>query len=441
MAAFNDSYPFDCRLATYDITGSIAWAGALATAGLLTHAEHTTLVAGLETIRNEFATNCFVAQPGDEDIHTAVERRLHELVGTVALKLHTGRSRNDQVATDIRLFCHDAVHRLDTRLRQMQLALVNQAEQHTDTLMPGYTHLQRAQPITFGHWCLAYGEMFARDRQRLADVLPRIATLPLGSGALAGNSFGIDREALRQALPPFATLTTNSLDAISDRDFLAELLFSCSLIGLHLSRLAEDVILFSSAEYGFVELSDAYSTGSSLMPQKKNPDSMELLRGKSGRLVGNLVTLLTVLKGQPLAYNKDMQEDKEPLFDSLDTLDLGLRVAADAIATMQPRPARMLAALDHIMLATDLADELVRRGVPFREAHGKVGQLVRRALELHTSLRDLPLTEYQQVVPMLDEHIFTLFDFGLSVARKDSLGGTAPAQVAAQVARWRQQLG
>jgi argininosuccinate lyase len=440
MAAFNDSFPFDCRLADYDIMGSIAWAGALAKAGLLTEDEHTKLVEGLETIRGEFANQCFASKPDDEDIHTAVERRLTEIVGTVALKLHTGRSRNDQVATDVRLFCYDAVQTLDERLLHMQKALVIQAEQHTETLMPGYTHMQRAQPITFGHWCLAYVEMFERDRQRLTDILPRICVLPLGSGALAGNSFGIDREALLQALPDFAALSTNSLDAISDRDFLSEVLFCCSLIGLHLSRLAEDVIIFSSAESGFVELSDAYSTGSSLMPQKKNPDSMELLRGKSGRLIGNLVALLTMLKGQPLAYNKDMQEDKEPLFDSVDTLDLGLRVAADAVATMEAQPDRMLAALDDAMLATDLADELVRRGVPFREAHNKVGQLVRRSLELHISLRDLPLSEYQQVEPELDPTIFAIFDFTLSAARKSSIGGTAPSQVAERVVHWKSRL-
>ncbi len=441
MSAFNDSFRFDRRLADADITGSVAWAGALARASLITEAEHTRLVQGLEQVRGEFAEHRFVPQPGDEDIHTAVERRLGELVGPVALKLHTGRSRNDQVATDLRLFCIEAVQSLDTRLSHLQGALLSQARQHTHTLMPGYTHLQRAQPVTFGHWCLAYVEMIERDRARLNDAAGRIRTLPLGAGALAGNSLGIDREALRASLPGFAALASNSLDAVSDRDFVAEVLFCGSLIGVHLSRLAEDIILFSSSEFGFVELSDAYSTGSSLMPQKKNPDSMELLRGKSGRLMGNLVTLLTALKGLPLAYNKDMQEDKEPLFDSLDTLDLGLRVAAAAVATMQVNPERMTSALDDAMLATDLADELVRRGVPFREAHGKVGRLVRRSLELRVSLPELPLEEYQAVQPDLDDSIRDLFDMARSAARKDSYGGTSPQRVTEQVARWQQRLG
>jgi argininosuccinate lyase len=439
MAAFNDSLPFDQRLADADIRGSIAWAAALATAGLITPDERDTLTHGLEQVRREFADQCFTTQSGDEDIHTAVERRLHELVGAVALKLHTGRSRNDQVATDIRLYCRDALHTLSAQLKQVQQALLLQAEAHTHTLMPGYTHLQRAQPITFAHWCLAYVEMIARDRSRLHDTHTRTNTLPLGSGALAGNSIGVPRQHLAAALG-FDTLATNALDAVSDRDFAAELLFNAALIGIHLSRLAEDIIIYSSAEYGFLELSDAYSTGSSLMPQKKNPDSMELLRGKSGRLTGNLVALLTVLKGLPLAYNKDMQEDKEPVFDSIDTLKLALPVAAAAIATMRPNPTRMAAALDDAMLATDLADELVRRGVPFREAHAKVGHLVRRALEQGGTLQQLPLEAYRAVHPDLDETIFRLFDFAHSVARKDSIGGTAPERTAEQIAHWKQQL-
>lgn len=439
MAAFNDSLPVDRRLAEVDIRGSIAWATALATAGLLTADERDTLIDGLEQVRREFAEHCFTEQPGDEDIHTAVERRLHELVGAVALKLHTGRSRNDQVATDFRLYCRDTLHTLSAHLKQVQQALLAQAEAHTHTLMPGYTHLQRAQPITFAHWCLAYVEMFARDRSRLHDAHARTNILPLGSGALAGNSIGVPRQQLAAALG-FDALATNSLDAVSDRDFAAELLFCASLIGVHLSRLAEDVIIYSSAEYGFLELSDAYSTGSSLMPQKKNPDSMELLRGKSGRLTGHLVALLTVLKGLPLAYNKDMQEDKEPVFDSVDTLNLALPVAAAALATMRPNPPRMAAALDDAMLATDLADELVRRGVPFREAHAKVGHLVRRALEEGGNLQQLPLETYRTVHPDLDETIFDLFDFAHSVARKESIGGTAPERTAEQIARWKHNL-
>jgi argininosuccinate lyase len=440
MQRYNDSFRFDRRLAEADIAGSIAWAEAIEAAGLITDEECEALTQGLELIRREFEDGAFEEAEGDEDIHTAVERRLRELIGEPALKLHTGRSRNDQVATAFRLFAIGAARQVGERILGLQLALVAQAERHTATLMPGYTHLQRAQPITFGHWCLAYVEMLERDRARVEDATARTRTLPLGAGALAGNSLGVERERLTEVLGEFDSVATNSLDAVADRDFVAELLFAFALTGVHLSRLAEDLILYSSAEFGFVELDDAYSTGSSLMPQKKNPDSMELLRGKSGRLLGNLVTILTALKGLPLTYNKDMQEDKEPFFDSLDTLDLGLQVAAAAVATLQARPERMAAALDDSMLATDLADELVRRGVPFREAHGKVGRLVRRAIELRVPLRQLPIAEYQAVQPDLGQEIYAIYDFARSVAQKDSLGGTAPQRVAEQCARWREAL-
>ncbi len=440
MRRYNDSFRFDQRLAEADIAGSVAWATALEEAQLISGEECEALIQGLELLRREFADGRFEPQLGDEDIHTAVERRLHELVGEPALKLHTGRSRNDQVATAFRSFVIGAARRVQERLQDLQLALLEQAERHAATIMPGYTHLQRAQPITFGHWCLAYVEMLERDRQRVDDATARTRTLPLGAGALAGNSLGVERERLTEALDEFDAVAANSLDAVSDRDFVAELLFSFALTGVHLSRLAEDLVLYSSAEFGFVELDDAYSTGSSIMPQKKNPDSMELLRGKSGRLIGNLVTILTVLKGLPMTYNKDMQEDKEAFFDSLDTLELGLQVAAAAVATLEARPERMAAALDDAMLATDLADELVRHGVPFREAHGKVGRLVRRALELRVPLRALPIGEYQAVQPDLGHEIYAVFDFARSVARKDSVGGTAPQRVLEQCVRWRDLL-
>jgi argininosuccinate lyase len=440
MRRYNDSFRFDRRLAEADIAGSVAWAEAIEAAGLISADECEAITQGLELVRREFADGSFDSAAGDEDIHTAIERRLHELIGTPALKLHTGRSRNDQVATAFRLFCIGAARQIGERIQALQLALVEQAERHTTTLMPGYTHLQRAQPITFGHWCLAYVEMLERDRARVEDATARARTLPLGAGALAGNSLGVERERLTEALDEFDAVANNSLDAVSDRDFVAELLFAFALAGVHLSRLAEDLVLYSSAEFGFVELDEAYSTGSSIMPQKKNPDSMELLRGKSGRLLGNLVALMTTMKGLPLTYNKDLQEDKEPFFDSLDSLDLGLQVAAAAVATMEARPERMAAALDAAMLATDFADELVRRGVPFREAHAMVGRLVRRAIELRVSLRDLPITEYQVVQPDLGHEIYAVFDFERSVAGKDSLGGTAPQRVSEQCARWRELL-
>jgi argininosuccinate lyase len=440
MAAYNDSFRFDRQLYAADIAGSRAWARALARAELIGPREAAQLDSGLQAVLAEFEAGSFQPKPGDEDIHTAVERRLGELIGEAALRLHTGRSRNDQVATDARLYAIEACAALAAGLRALQNALVGQAERHAGTLMPGYTHLQRAQPITFGHWCLAYVEMLDRDVQRFGDAARRAAVLPLGAGALSGNSLGVEREALLADMPQFTSLAQNSLDAVSDRDFAAELLFAGALAGVHLSRMAEDLVLYSSAEFGFVELADAYSTGSSLMPQKKNPDSMELLRGKSGRLLGNLVALLTVLKGLPLTYNKDMQEDKEPLFDTVATLELGLRVAAAAVATMQVNPARMASALDDAMLATDLADELVLRGVPFREAHGKVGALVRRSIALRCSLRDLPLEEFRAVQPDLDGTVRALFDPARSAARKASVGGTAPERVAEQVERWRAAL-
>lgn len=439
MAAFNDSFRFDQRLADVDIEGSIAWASALWHEQIITDEELDQLLKGFEQVRQEFTEGRFVSHPSDEDIHTAIERRLGELIGAPALKLHTGRSRNDQVATDTRLFCRHAVQMLLQRLQSVQAALVGQARAHTETLMPGYTHLQRAQPITFGHWCLAYVEMFERDKSRLRDADARMSVLPLGCGALAGNTLVTDREWLLNRLD-FSALAQNSLDAISDRDFIAELLFCGSMIGIHLSRMAEDLIFYSSAECGFVELADGYSTGSSMMPQKKNPDSMELLRGKSGRLIGNLVGLLTVLKGLPLAYNKDLQEDKEPLFDSIDTLDLGLRVAAGALATMHIFPSKMSAALDDTMLATDLADELVRQGVPFREAHRRVGALVRESLACGTPLRDLPPESYERMFPEIDPGTRNTLDHHASVAQKNAIGGTAPARVEETVRAWQERL-
>ena len=436
MAQFNNSFSFDRRMWREDIRGSIAWARQLARVGVISAEERDTLVDGLNMVYAEFADGRFEARETDEDIHTAVERRLGELVGTVAGKLHTGRSRNDQVATDVRLWTLGAIRRIDDRLRALQTALLAQAETAGAALMPGYTHLQRAQPVLLAHWLLAHIWPLQRDRERLADCAKRTATLPLGSGAIAGTPLMVDRTALAVELGMTA-VSPNSIDAVSDRDFIAEFLFCAALIGTHLSRLAEDMIIYSSAEFGFVTLADAYSTGSSLMPQKKNPDSFELLRGKAGRLTGDLITVLTMLKGLPSAYDKDLQEDKEPLFDAADTLELALPVAAGAVATARFQPDRMRAALDDAMLATDLADYLVARGVPFREAHHIVGRLVREAEQRGVALSALPLEVFLAAHPVCEPDVLQVFDFNRSVAMRRVPGATAPEAVNEQIAQAR----
>lgn len=440
MARFNNSFPFDQRMWREDIRGSMAWARQLAQAGVISTEERDVLLTGLETVFAEFANDRFEARPTDEDIHTAIERRLGELVGAVAGKLHTGRSRNDQVATDVRLWTMGAIQRIDDGVRALQQALLTQAEAAGDALMPGYTHLQRAQPVLLAHWLLSHFWSAQRDRERLADCAKRTSVLPLGSGAIAGTPLAIDRAALAADLG-MAAISPNSIDAVSDRDFVAEFLFCAALIGIHLSRLAEDMIIYSSAEFGFVVLADAYSTGSSLMPQKKNPDSFELLRGKAGRLTGDLVTVLTVLKGIPSAYDKDLQEDKEPLFDAADTLELALPVAAGAVATARFRHDRMRAALDDAMLATDAADYLVARGVPFREAHHVVGRLVREAEQRGVALSALPLDILLAAHPACGSDILQVFDMDRSAAQRRVPGATAPGAVREQIIRARQCLG
>jgi argininosuccinate lyase len=439
MARFNNSYPFDWRMWDEDIRGSTAWARQLERAGVISAAELDELTGGLAAVRAEYAAGRFEARPTDEDIHSAVERRLGEIAGPVAGKLHTGRSRNDQVATDVRLWTLGAIQRADAAVRELQAALLAQAEAAGAALMPGYTHLQRAQPVLLAHWLLSHFWPLARDRARLADCAVRAAVLPLGSGALAGTPLNIDRAALAADLG-FAAPSPNSLDAVSDRDFVAEFLFCAALIGVHLSRLAEDIILYSTGEFGFVTLDDAYSTGSSLMPQKKNPDSLELARGKSGRLIGDLVGLLTVLKGLPSSYDKDMQEDKEPLFDAADTLELCLPVAAGAVATARFHHERMRAALDDAMLATDLADYLVERGVPFREAHRVTGALVRAAEQRGATLSTLPFEVYRDAHAAFDEDVLQVFDFGRSAAARRVAGATAPGAVLAQIDKARETL-
>jgi argininosuccinate lyase len=439
MECFNASIGFDKRLWAADIRGSMAYAQALEQADLITTGERDELLRGLGMVQAEFAEDRFQIQPTDEDIHTAVERRLGELIGQVAGKLHTGRSRNDQAATDVRLYMLDRIASLRKTLVNLQKAIVEKAEAHIEVIMPGYTHLQPAQPVLFSHWLLSYFWMLERDRQRLDELEQRTSILPLGAGALAGHALGIDRQFLAQQLG-FARLAENSMDTVSDRDHIIEFLAWAALLQVHLSRLSEDLITWSSAEFGFVELDDAYATGSSLMPQKKNPDSLELLRGKTGRLIGHLVALLTAVKGLPSTYNKDLQEDKEPLFDAIDTLELALPVATGVISTLKVHPQRMAEALDDGMLTTDLADYLVRRGVPFRRSHHLVGQLVRRALERGVPLRELPLDELQEVSEEFEEDVCQVFDFRRSVEARDSYGGTATRAVCQQLARARERL-
>lgn len=428
----NASLPFDRRLVAEDSRGSMAWARALAGAGVLTAVEAETIVAGLAQVQVEFADGTFVFDEGDEDIHTAVERRLTEIVGDVGGKLHTGRSRNDQVATDFRLWVMGAIDHLQDNLTDLQNALLESAAANLNLPMPGYTHLQHAQPVTWGHWVLSHFWPLVRDRERLAQVRGRTAVLPLGAGALAGTAYPVDREWLAKELG-FTAVSQNSLDAVSDRDFAADFLYAAAMIGLHLSRLAEQLVLFSSAEFGFVRLDDGYSTGSSLMPQKKNPDTLELTRGKAGRLVGNLTGLLTTLKGLPSSYDKDLQEDKEPLFDAFDTLRLTVPVMAGLIRTLTLRPERMAAQLEPGLLATDLADYLVKRGVPFRQAHHLVGQVVQLAEQKGVNLTELTVAELQTVSGVFGQDVTAVFHIEASLSNRNITGGTSVEALARQL--------
>jgi argininosuccinate lyase len=439
LRALNDSIAFDKRLYAQDIRGSIAYAKALIGAGVLNGEESATIVSGLQTVLDEFERGVFELKAGDEDIHTAVERRLTELVGAVGGKLHTGRSRNDQIATDMRLWTRDALVKLDAQIKRLQTALVEQAEQNLETLMPGYTHVQPAQPITAAHWLMSFFWMLARDRERLAETAHRLNVNPLGSGALAGTPLDIDRHFLTQELG-FHSYSHNSLDAVSDRDYVAESLFSIALLSTHLSRLAEDVIIYSNPAFGFITLNDRYSTGSSLMPQKRNADPMELARGKTGRLIGHLTGFMTTLKGLPSTYNKDLQEDKEPLFDAFDTLDIVLPVVIAIILTLQLNPDKMRAALSDEMLATDLADYLVRKGMPFRQAHHIAGTAVRTAAEQGVTLSQLSTVTYKGLSELFEDDVHDVFDFLKSASLRRAPGGTAPEVVRQQITVARKLL-
>lgn len=439
LKALNDSIGFDIRMWQQDIRGSIAYAQAIADAGVITHDEAQQIRDGLQQVYNEFESDTFVLKEGDEDIHTAVERRLTEIVGAVGGKLHTGRSRNDQVATDFRLWVKDAIKGVDAQLAALQDAIILQAEQHLETLMPGYTHLQPAQPITAAHWLMSFVWMLDRDRQRLHDAYKRTDVSPLGSGALAGNPFDINRAKLAEQLG-FSSHSHNSLDAVSDRDFVAETLFALALCTTHLSRLAEDIIIYSNPLFGYITLNDRYSTGSSLMPQKRNADPMELTRGKAGRIIGQLTGLLTTLKGLPSTYNKDLQEDKEALFDAIDTMHKLLPVITAIIATLKLNPSKMQAALSEELLATDLADYLVDKGVPFREAHHFVGQVVQYGQDNEVNLSQIPLAKLQNISDKFDEDVADVFDFQKAVARKMAYGGTAPESVQKQIENAKETL-
>ena len=438
---FNRSFDFDIRIFGADIRASLAYAEAIRDAGVLTNAEFTKIDRGLKKLVKEAASSTsFFDDSEAEDVHSFIEGRLVDLIGDTGKKLHTGRSRNDQVATAFRLWLRDRIDGIDVSIKGAQRALVDAAERHVDAVMPGYTHLQRAQPILWAHWCLAYFEMLARDRERLADARKRINILPLGSGALAGTGFAIDREKVAKQLG-FDSISKNSLDAVSDRDFAVEFTSCCSLVMVHLSRLAEDLILYCSAEFGFVELSDAVSSGSSLMPQKKNPDALELIRGKAGRVFGHNAGLLATMKGLPLAYNKDMQEDKEAVFDTADTVDICMRTAAIVLDNLRVDEYRTCAAAAKGYLnATELADYLVKKGVPFREAHDAVGKAVLFAIEKKKELGELDLADLRRFSTRIVPDVFQALDLNDAISAKNVIGGTALPRVKAELKRAKRAM-
>jgi len=437
---FTASLAFDKRLALYDVQGSLAHARMLGARAILAKRDVAAIERGLARVRRELESGKFRWSAEDEDVHFAIERRLTALVGEAGKRLHTARSRNDQVATDVRLWLRAEIDAADKQLTALISALLAQAERHAALIMPGYTHLQVAQPVTFGHHLLAYVAMLERDRERLADCRRRTNRLPLGAAALAGTTFAIDRERVARELG-FEGLAENSLDAVSDRDFAIEFCASAALVMVHLSRLAEELVLWASPRFGFVRLPDRYCTGSSIMPQKKNPDVPELVRGKSGRVFGSLVALLALMKGQPLAYNKDNQEDKEPLFDAADTLKACLEVFAGLAADLVPVPSAMrAAALEGHATATDLADYLVRKGVAFRDAHEIVARAVREAEGAGVDLAQLPLSKLKSFSSKIGGDVKGILTLEGSVAARDHLGGTAPAQVRKAVSRARKRL-
>ena len=437
---YSESVSFDWCLYRHDIAGSIAHAGALHAAGVISKDELRQITEGLRKIERQIERDEFEWRVDLEDVHMNIEAALTSDIGAAGAKLHTARSRNDQVALDLRLYVREQITLISELIRALQRSLIDLADRHRDVILPGYTHLQRAQPIPFGHYLLAQVEAFSRDADRLSDCLRRTNVMPLGSGALASSSIVLDRKMIAQELG-FEVLSQNSMDAVSDRDFACEFLFVASLLGIHLSRMSEDLILWSSAEFRFVEFSDNFSTGSSLMPQKKNPDMAELTRGKSGRLVGNLVSLLVLLKGLPSSYNRDLQEDKRPIFDSADAVRSALEIFAETLATITVNADEMAkAASDPNLLATDLAEHLVKQGLPFREAHEVIGALVAEAAQAGVPLSQLPANRFQKASPLFGADVSGLFDVRAALAKRRAVGAPSLENVASQITRWRKLL-
>ncbi|HYR22654.1 MAG TPA: argininosuccinate lyase [Chthoniobacterales bacterium] len=437
---YSESVSFDRRLYRQDVAGSIAHAAALAKAGIVSAAEQKQIEAGLREIEKEIDSGKFQWDESLEDIHMNIESALTKKIGDTGAKLHTARSRNDQVALDLRLYVKDQINRTSSQLKKLQTTLLNLAEKNADVVMPGYTHLQRAQPILFAHYLLGQVEAFARDVERLDDCLERTDVLPLGSGALAGSTIVLDRKLIARELG-FARVSQNSLDAVSDRDFVCEFVFCLAMIGMHLSRVSEDLIIWSTSEFGYIEFSEGFATGSSLMPQKKNPDMAELTRGKTGRLYGNLISILTTLKALPSSYNRDLQEDKEPLFDSVDTVTAALEIFSAMLPELKINRERMeKAASDPNLLATDLAEYLVKKGMAFREAHEIVGKLVAGATEKGTKLNAIALAQLKKLSPLFDVDVTDVFDVRRSLAARRAIGAPSPENVKAQIKSWRNQL-
>ena len=435
----NRSIGIDFRLWPFDIQLSQAWASALTEAGVLTEEERDQIRGGLDVVAEKIATGA-KPEESDEDVHTMIDRMLHSEIGDPASRLHTGRSRNDQVATAARMWTMDAATRVDTAIRELQRVILDHAEQLRTTLIPAYTHMQRAQPVSAAHWILSHFLQLERDRARVANAASAASSLPLGSGAIAGCAFPIPREQIRAELG-FSTLSRNSIDATGDRDFVADMLYAITMLGVHLSRLSEDLILYGSSEFGFVTFGDTFTTGSSMMPQKRNPDALEIARGSAGRMLGNLTSVIATIKGLPSGYNKDLQDDKRPLFDSVDTMLLVLPAVAGTLGELRFNAQRMRAALSSSMMATDLADYLVSKGTSFREAHGVVGTLVRNSESSGVDLNHMPFTTFAAAHPSFDHDVFDWLSPDASVARRNVTGGTGPEAVDEQIAAARSAIG